>query len=302
MPSSPGTPGAAQPYPGQTPAGQPYGAQAVPGQAVPGQAIPGQSGAVPPGGVPPTGQPPASGGNNKLPWIIAAAVAVVAVVVVAVVLLTGDDNTTSSPGTTTIAVPSTTIAGSTTLAPTTTAAPQTTLAITSPPTTTPPPTTATPGVNVFTDDTNTFTVLMLDTFEVDTTPIDQDGVTLGNVTGATDLKSFASDTDHDTFGISVSVGPTAQLPSVDELLASADPGPTVCTDRTNETDYPTQVGPAQALLLDGCGTGGASSKVVMVIPFNGTQYSLLVYAQGPGPSNTDLFDFAQAVAESVVIL
>jgi hypothetical protein len=289
MPSTLAQP--AQPPPGQPSPGQPY----------PGAVPPGADG-TPPGAPPPTGVPPASGGNNKLPWIIAAAVAVVAVVVVTIVLLTGDDNTTSSPGTTTLVLETSTAAASTTALPGTTAGPQTTLSITTPPTSSPTPTTAAPGVNVFTDDTKTFTVLMLDTFAVDTRPTDRNGVTLGNVTGATNLDGFASDTDHDTFGISVSVGPTAQLPSVADLLASADPGPAVCTDRVPNNDYPTQLGTAQALLLDGCGTNGQSSKVVMVIPLNGTDLTMLLYTQGPGPSNTDLLSFAQAVAESVVIL
>ena len=272
------------------------------GQPFPGQPAPGMGGATPPGGVPPTGQPPAAGGGaNKLPWIIAAAVAVVAIVVVTVVLLTGDDNTTSSPGTTTLVPESS--ASSTTLAPSTTVAPETTLVITTPATSAPtvPPTTAQPGVNVIVDDTNTFTVLMLDTFEVDPSPTVRDGLTLANVTGSSDVATFLAGTDPDLFGVAVSIGPTAQLPSVQELLDSADPGETVCTNRVRKS-YGTQVGPAEVLLLDGCGTGGLSGQVAMVIPYEGTDLTMLVAVRGPGPSNTDLIDFAQAVAESVVIL
>lgn len=280
-------------------------AQPVQAQPSPGQPASVTGGGTPPGGVPPTGQPPAAGGGaNKLPWIIAAAVAVVAIVVVAVVLLTGDDNTTSSPGTTTIVPESSITASSTTLAPSTTLVPETTLVITTPSTTatTPTPTTAQPGVKVVADDTNTFTVLMLETFQVDTSPTERDGLTLANVTGSDDVATFLEGTNLDLFGVAVSVGPTAQLPPADELLNSADPGDAVCSNRAPKNDYPTLLGTAQALLLDGCGTGGLAAQVAMVLPINGTDLTMLVYVRGPGPSYADLFDFAQAVAESVVIL
>lgn len=256
---------------------------------------------TPPPGPPPTDAPEENGGNNKLPWIIAGAVTVVAVIVAAIVLLTGDDNTSSSPTTVSTLEPSTTVLETTTVAP------PTTLVISSPSTGTPTttgaqvPTTPAPGLTVLTDDTNTFTVLMLDTFETDTTPIDQDGVQIANVTGATDVAAFSRDDDHDTFGISVSAGATDQMPSTDELLASADPGG-ACSERTTESGYPTLIGNAEVVLLDGCGTEGQSAKVVMVLVFPDRNLTLAVYAQGAGPSNTDLLDFTQAVVESVVFL
>ncbi len=295
VPAPPPAPPAVPQFPDAAPT-----TQMPPTQAYP-ISTPAGAGAVPPGTPPPTGVPPASDGNNKLPWIIAGAVTVVSVIVVAIVLLTGDDKTSSSPTTESVAV-STTVVASTTVAP------QTTLVITTPsttvaaPTTAPTPDTTEPGVSVFTDDTNTFTVLLLDTFETDTTPIDQDGTQIANVTGATDIAAFSKDDDHDTFGISVSAGPSDQMPSAAELLASADPGDTVCTDRTSKPGYPTLNGDAEVLLLDGCGTDGQSAKVVMVLTFPDRNLTLAVYAQGPGPSNTDLLDFTQAVTESVVFL
>ena len=296
MPAPPPAPPAVPQFPDAVPT-----TQMPPTQAYP-MSTPAGAGAVPPGAPPPTGVPPASGGNNKLPWIIAGAVTVVSVIVVAIVLLTGDDKTSSSPTTDSVAV-STTVVASTTVVP------QTTLVITTPSTTLAAPTTAPttpdtsePGVSVFTDDTNTFTVLLLDTFETDTTPIDQDGTQIANVTGATDIEAFSQDDDHDTFGISVSAGPSDQMPSAAELLASADPGDTVCTDRTSKPGYPTLNGNAEVLLLDGCGTDGQFAKVVMVLTFPDRNLTLAVYAQGPGPSNTDLLDFTQAVTESVVFL
>jgi hypothetical protein len=285
-------------FPDATPTTQTPTTQLPPTQMYPAAA---GAGAVPPGAPPPTGTPPASGGNNRLPWIIAGAVTVVAVIVVAIVLLTGDDNTSSSPSTTA------STAVETTLAPSTTEATQTTLVITVPPSTTAPvadtttPDTLEPGVSIFTDDTNTFTVLMLDSFETNTAPIDQDGVDIPNVTGATDIDAFSQDDDHDTFGISVSVGPSDQMPSADDV-SIADPGDAVCTDRTTESGYPTLLGDAEVLLLDGCGTEGQSAKVFMLLVFPDRNLTMAVYAQGPGPSNTDLLDFTQAVVESVVFL
>lgn len=297
----PPAPPAVPQFPDAAPTTQMPTSAIPPTQMYPAQATAG-AGGLPPGTPPPTGQPPASGGNNKLPWIIAGAVTVVAVIVVAKVLLTGDDKTSSSPSTTAATVVETT------LAETTTEAPQTTLTITVPPSTSAPAVETTtadtlePGVSVFTDDTNTFTVLMLDSFETDTTPIDQEGVQLANVTGATDINAFSQDDDHDTFGISVTVGASDQMPSAAELLSSADPGDTVCTDRSSESGYPTLLGDAEVLLLDGCGTEGQSAKVVMVLVFPDRNLTMAVYAQGPGPSNTDLLDFTQAVVESVVFL
>lgn len=255
-----------------------------------------------PGGAPP-GEPP--NGNSKLPWIITGVVAVVAAVIVGVVLLSsgGDDETTS---TTTTAV-STTVAEtttevSTTLEPTTTA-PPTTLQITSPPTTEAPPTTAPDAeVVVVADDTGVFTVIMLDTFQTDTEPVDLNDVTFAHTSGSEDLAAYQSEDDHDTFGVTVLAAPQDQLPSAADLITQLDPGEEICTERTTESGFETLNGTAEVLLLDGCGTGGASSKVALIIPLADNPNMLIVLTQGPGPSNTDLLDFAQATIESVVML
>lgn len=273
--------------------------------------VPPPPGAVPPpGGVSPSGgQAPGEPSKQHLvPWIIGAAVLVVALVLVAVFALRGDDESSGSADTTAPSVePTTTVevasSVATTLAPTTAPA---TVAPTTPTTaaasTTVAPSTTLPDAVVVADDTGVFTVLLLDTFEIDSAPRELAGVQTATVVGATDLAGFDSPDDHDTFGIGVAVGPSDQLPSVDELLAAADPGPSVCADRSTKADYPTQVGSAQVLLLDGCGTGGLSAKVVFVLTFPDRNLTMLVGSQGPGPSATDLFDFTQAVVESVVFL
>ncbi|MEN9646252.1 MAG: hypothetical protein RL238_2921 [Actinomycetota bacterium] len=250
-----------------------------------------------PGGPATPGKP----ANNKLPWIITGVVAVVAIVVVLVVALGGDDKETVSPGTT--VVPSSE-AVTTLLPEPSTTAPETTLVITAPETTQPPVTTAPsdPGVVVVADDTNVFTVIMLDTFELDSAPIDSDGVQFAHVTGADNLADYNREDDHSTFGISILVGNDADLASAEELLGLLDPGPEVCTDRTTQSAYPTLSGNAEVLLLDGCGADGLSSKVIMALPQPDRGKMIVALCQGPGPSNTDLLDFTQAVVESIVLI
>lgn len=256
----------------------------------------------PPGQVPPSSPAAPPNRHHLVPWIIGAAVIVVALVLVAVFALR-DDNESSGSSATTVTVPPPTSVVPTSAAPTTvapTTAPAT-AATTAAPTTAAPATTL-PSAVVVADDTGTFTVLLLDSFQTDTSPRDLEGVTVARVSGATDLAAFEREDDHDTFGVEVIVGPSDAMPPLDQFLEAVDPGPEVCADRSTKTDYPTLNGTAQALLLDGCGTGGASAKVIMVLSFPDRGLTLMVGAQGPGPSSPDLFDFTQAVVESVVLL
>ena len=271
----------------------------MPTTATPAAPPPGGPPAAPPGSPGSPGSP--SSGNSKLPWIITGVVALVAAVVVLVVALGGDDDTTSSPGTTLVPTsePATTLVPETS----TSLAPETTLQITVPETSAPATTSPSePGVVVVADDTNVFTVIMLDTFEIDSAPIESDGVQFAHVTGADNLADYNREDDHSTFGISVLVGNETDVASPDELLGLLDPGVDVCTDRTTETAYPTLNGNAEILLLDGCDVDGLSSKVIMVVPQPDRGKVIIALCQGPGPSNTDLLDFAQAVVESVVLL
>jgi hypothetical protein len=158
-----------------------------------------------------------------------------------------------------------------------------------------------PGVTVVNDDTGTFGVLLLDTFQTDTAPLTNEQGTFAQVTGADDLAGFNSDDDHETFGISVLVGDADALQGVGELVTLFDPGDDVCTDRSTKSGYETLNGLAEVLLIDGCGTDGKFSKVVMAIDVPSQRSIILLVTQGLGPSNTDLLDFAQAVGESVVI-
>ena len=238
----------------------------------------------PPPPPPPLPASPNSPANSKLPWVIAGLFALVAAVVVAVSTLSGGDEAATVAVTTTVAV-----APDGTAAPTVITEPADTTSVTD------------PGVTVVNDDTGVFSVLLLDTFQIDTAPLTNEQGSFAQVSGATDLAAFQRDDDHETFGISVLVGKADTLQPPKALVTAFDPGVEVCADRSTKSGYQTLNGLAEVLLLDGCGTDGGFSKVVMAIDVPAQQSVNQLITQGPGPSNTDLLDFAQAVGESVVI-
>jgi len=201
----------------------------------------------------------------KLPWIITATTIVVAAAVVTAVLLgSGKQSTATS-----------TVPGGTES------------------TDAPPVSADGSGVSVVQDDTNTFTVVLLDSFQTDTTPMSNDIGSFARVAGSSDPS---------TLDITVLVAKADTVPAPADLVHLFDPGADVCPDRSTQSGYETINGVAEVLLIDGCGAGGDDSNVVMAIDVPAQQSVILVAAKGPGPSNTDLLDFAQAVGESVVIL
>jgi hypothetical protein len=74
----------------------------------------------------------------------------------------------------------------------------------------------------------------------------------------------------------------------------------VCTQRVPQSGFVTTLGTAEVLFLDGCGTGGASAKVIMAVPVPEQNAIILAVTQGPGPANSSLLEFTKAVIESVV--
>ena len=241
--------------------------------------------------------------KNNVPWIIAGAVAVIAAVVGAVLVFGGgDDDSTPTLGgdDTEVTFP---ISVLPTSVPDTQPAPEDTLVITAPETTQPLETVAPTvapggdGVITVTDDTGSFTLILPDTFQTDTAPIDAQGVQFAQVSGSEDLQSYVN--DHDTFGITVLGAPADQVATAVELLDIFDPGAEVCTERVPQSGYVTALGTAEVLLLDGCGTGGASAKVIMAVPVPDQNAIIVAVAQGAGPANSALLEFTQAVIESV---
>ncbi|MBI4933979.1 MAG: hypothetical protein HY828_08880 [Actinobacteria bacterium] len=250
--------------------------------------------------MPPAAPEPESKKNN-VPWIIAGAVAAIAVVVGAVLVFGGgdDDKNDTLGGDTVVSSPLTVLP---------TSAPETedtdddtddTFVITAPETTQPAPTVAPGGDGVIsvTDDTNSFSLFFPDTFLTDTAPIDAQGVQFAQISGSEDLQSYVN--DHDTFGITVLGAPADQVATPPELVGIFDPGADVCTTRVPQSGYVTALGTAELLLLDGCGTAGASAKVIMVVPVPDQNAVIVAVAQGAGPANSTLLEFTQAVVESV---
>jgi hypothetical protein len=122
-------------------------------------------------------------------------------------------------------------------------------------------------------------------------------VQFAQISGSEDLQSYVN--DHDTFGITVLGAPADQVTTAPELVNVFDPGVDVCTSRVPQSGYVTALGTAEVLLLDGCGTGGASAKVIMAVPVPAQNAIIVAVAQGAGPANTALLEFTQAVVESV---
>lgn len=305
-PGQPNVPPIPAPPPGPAPQAQPQPAQFQPTQPVPPvppvqgypatQAYPQQ---MPP--AEPTPEPT----KNNLPWIIVGVVAAIAVVVGAVLVFGGgdDDSPTLGGDDTEVTLPVTVAPTSVPETDATEAGTDDTFVITAPESTQPvatvPPTVAPGGDGVIsvTDDTNSFSLFFPDTFLTDTAPIDAQGVQFAQISGSEDLQSYVN--DHDTFGITVLGAPADQVATAPELVGIFDPGAEVCTTRVPQSGYVTALGAAEVLLLDGCGTGGASAKVIMVVPVPDQNAVIVAVAQGAGPANSSLLEFTQAVVESV---
>lgn len=196
-----------------------------------------------------------------------------------------------------------TLGGATTLAvsePTTT---PDTFVITSPSVTEPALTTLTPtsaGDGVLpditvTDDTKFFTVQLPGKFKTDTAPIDANGIQVAQVSGSEDLNAYNN--DHDTIGVTVLGAPADKLQAPAALVNLFDPGATVCTDRNQASGVATKLGATEVLYLDGCGPNKASKVVMAVQASSGAVF--VVVAQGNGPANGPLLQFAQAVLETI---
>ncbi len=285
-------------------------------QMPPTQAYPGG----PPGGYPPQGYAPVPSPEppkNKSGLIIAGALLAIAAAVGAFLLFSGGDDkkstTLGGDDTTdlTTDVTSATLGGSSPTLSTpetgvvTTSPTEATLVITLPPTTEGPPTTATSppddsGVQTVTDDTGLFTVILPSNFLFDTAPIEGDAGTFAHISGSADLDAYSA--ENDTFGISILGAQADQMGTADDFVNQLDPGVEVCTTRTPEAGFPTAVGPASVLLLDGCGSNGTFAKVIMAIAVPEKNLILVAISQGFGPANDMLVEFTQAVFESVQAL
>jgi hypothetical protein len=272
-PPPPGQP----PQPNWPPQQPGFPTQQVPTQAYPQQAY-----------VPAVAAP--KKGNGLL---IGGGLVVVAALVGGVVLLTGGDDDKKS----TITLAPIT---SSTLAPETTASNP---VITLPPTTagTDVPTTIEDnGLIEVTDDTGTFSMILPNDLELDTTTIttaDTPPITIPSISAAEGIASY--NTDDVTFGVTaISVGPDLGH-NAEQVMAFLEPAEGTCTSRSVEIGRPTAVGAANVVSLSGCGVG-AGNKVLMVVQLADRPVVIGIYMQGLA-AIADLDPAAQYALESILV-
>lgn len=235
---------------------------------------------------------PPKKGNGLL---IGGGLVLVAALVGGVVLLTGgdDDKKTSitlAPITSTTEVSVTTIGGQITVPPT---APPT-----APPTDPATTTAVDDGLIEIFDDTGTFSMILPDDLEVDTTTIaSNDGFAVPSISAAEIIASY--NTDDVTFGLTaVAVGPDIGS-DAEQVMAFLEPAEGTCTGRSVEVGRPTAMGAANVVSLTGCGVGGGN-KVLLVVQLADRPVVIGLYMQGVADVAT-LLPAAQFALESILV-
>ena len=151
---------------------------------------------------------------------------------------------------------------------------------------------------VVTDDTGLFQVLAPDTFEVDTAPLDIDGVSVASVTSAGNLGNF--DAGYDETGYTVMALPPELAPDSSAAIAILNDQLTGgCLFPQEMPDLDTAIGPARHLIAQGCGENNAT-VVVLAIDETNSGFVFVVVAQGPAGAD-EVTVLAQAVLESIYI-
>lgn len=279
-PPPPGQPPQPANWPPQQPGFQPT--QQVPAT----QAYPQQ------GYAPAVAPAPAPKKGNGL--LIGGGLVVAAALIGGVVLLTGGDDKKST--TITLAPITSTTAATidTTIA--------TTAAITVPVTVAPtvPETTADSGLVTITDDTGTFSIVLPNDLELDTTTItstDDPPVVIPSISAADVIADY--NVDDTTFGLTaVSVGPDIGSDAA-QVMAFLEPADGTCTGRVQEEGIATAVGIATRVSLTGCGAGGGN-KVLMVVQLADRPVVIGIYMQGLAAIE-NLQPAAQYALESIFV-
>jgi len=260
---------------------------------------PGQPGMQPTQQVPTTQAYPQQGyvpaasapkkGNGLL---IGGGLAVAAVVAGGIFLLTGgdDDKTTSitlAPITSTTVVTTTPATAVITTPPTVPATEAPTV-----------PTTADSGLIEVFDDTGTFSMVLPNDLETDTTTITStDGFIVPSISAADGITAYNG--DDTTFGLTaVAVGPDIGSDAA-QVMAFLEPPEGTCTgSRSTEIGRPTALGAASVVTLTGCGVG-AGNKVLMVVALADRPIVVGIYMQGLATIDL-LLPAAQFALESIV--
>lgn len=225
-------------------------------------------------------------GNGLL---IGGGLVVVAALIGGVVLLTGGDDDKKSTSitlapVTTLAVVDTTIAIDTTIAVV-----DTTIAIDT--------TVADDGLIEVFDDTGTFSIILPNDLETDTTPIGPTGAT-PSIRAAVVLDDFRN--EEVTFGLIAVAGAVGSDLGSDaaEALAWMNPPDGVCTGRVDDT-VETALGLAMRASFTGCGVD-AGNKILMAIQLAGRPVLIGIYMQGTADLVT-LGSAAQFALESMFV-
>lgn len=173
---------------------------------------------------------------------------------------------------------------------------------------TPPPTvaltdpvaTTVPGgpIRVF-DDTNTFSMIVQNDLELDTTTIlSIDKFEVPSISTATVIADYF--VDDVTFGLTaVVVGPEIGSTAQQVMSGFLIPPEGTCTGRVDD-QVETAAGLADRILLTGCGVGGGN-KVLMVVQLADRPVVIGVYMQSTSDLST-LTPDVQLALESIVVL
>lgn len=249
--------------------------------------------AYPQQGYAPAAAPAPKKGNGLL---IGGGLVLVAALVGGVVLLTGGDDNKKSTSITLAPISTTTTPGITDTTVSSTAA--ITVPVTVPATA--PETTADSGLVTITDDTATFSIVLPNNLELNTTTIsstDTPPVIIPSVSAADVIADY--NTDDTTFGLTaVAVGPDIGS-TAEQVLAFLEPVDGTCTGRVQEDGIATAVGTAIRVSLTGCGTGGGN-KVIMVVQLADRPVVIGIYMQGLATIE-NLQPAAQYALESIFV-
>ena len=230
--------------------------------------------------------------NNGL--LIGGGIVVAAALIGGIVLLMGGDDDkkttiTLAPITSSTLATDTTLGGVITLPPTV------------PPTGTPTVATtiADSGLTTVTDDTGTFSMVLPNDLELDTSTIsttDVPPLIVPSISAASVIASY--NTDDVTFGLTaVAVGPDIGSDAA-QVMAFLEPADGTCTGRTEDV-VETLVGTANRVSLTGCGAG-AGNKVLMVVQLADRPVVIGLYMQGLA-AVVDIQPAAQLAIESIVV-
>ena len=149
-----------------------------------------------------------------------------------------------------------------------------------------------------TDDTGLFNVVAPDSYEIDTAPVDLQGVSTPSITAAGNIDLF--DSGYDERGFSVfALSPEQAADSNDAAAQFSDQLTNDCGSASTLDDLETSIGPARHVVGEDCGPNAATA-VMLAIDEQNSGFVFVVIAQGlEGPDGVAAL--ATAVLESLYL-